>query len=64
MYLGFITMLAGVAILLGSISPFIVIPIVFWILQTQFVLREEKWMENWFGEPYLEYKKKTPRWLL
>jgi len=64
MYLGFITMLTGVAILLGSFSPFIVIPIVFWILQTQFVLREEKWMENWFGEPYLEYKKKTPRWLL
>jgi len=29
------------------------------ILHTQFVLREEKWMAEWFGEPYLEYKKNT-----
>ena len=63
MYLGLITILAGVAILLGSFSPLIVIPIFSWILHTQFVLREEKWLEGWFGESYLEYKSKTPRWL-
>ena len=63
MYLGFLTMLTGTAIVLGSVSPFIVIPFVFWILHTQFVLKEEKWMESWFGESYLQYKKKTPRWL-
>lgn len=64
MYLGYITMLIGTSILLGTFSPLIVIPIIFLILHTQFVLREEKWMEEWFGEPYLEYKKKTPRWLI
>ena len=64
MYLGLITMLIGTSILLGTFSPLIVIPIIFLILHTQFVLREEKWMAEWFGEPYLEYKKKTPRWLL
>ena len=63
MYLGLITMLIGTSILLGTFSPLIVIPIIFLILHTQFVLREEKWMAEWFGEPYLEYKKKTPRWL-
>jgi len=63
MYLGLIAMLVGVSILLGSFSPPIVIPIIFWILHTQFVLQEEKWMESWFGESYLEYKSKTPRWL-
>ena len=63
MYLGLTTMLIGVSILLGSFSPLIVIPVVFLILHTQFVLREEKWMEEWFGESYLEYKSKTPRWL-
>jgi protein-S-isoprenylcysteine O-methyltransferase Ste14 len=56
-------MLIGTSILLGTFSPLIVIPIIFLILHTQFVLREEKWMEEWFGESYLEYKKKTPRWL-
>src|SRR5262245_25907570 len=63
MYLGLITILVGVAILVGSFSPLIVIPIVVWIIHSQFVRREEKWMEEWFGEAYLEYKKRTPRWL-
>jgi protein-S-isoprenylcysteine O-methyltransferase Ste14 len=63
MYLGLISMLTGISILLGTLSSLFVIPIIFLILNTQFVLREEKWMENWFGESYLEYKSKTPRWL-
>jgi len=64
MYLGLITMLIGISILLGTFSSLIPIPILFIILHTQFVLREEKWMEEWFGESYVEYKSKTPRWLL
>jgi len=64
MYLGLITMLIGISILLGTFAPLVAIPIVFIILHTQFVLREEKWMEEWFGQSYLEYKSKTPRWLL
>lgn len=63
MYLGLIIMLLGISILLGSLSPLFVIPIVFVILHNQFVLREEKWMEEWFGDSYREYKSKTPRWL-
>ena len=63
MYLGLMIILIGTSILLATFSPLIVIPIVFLILHSQFVLREEKWMEEWFGESYLEYKRKTPRWL-
>lgn len=63
MYIGLITMLIGVSILLGTVSPLIVIPIIFAILHTGFVLREEKWMEEWFGESYIEYKSRTPRWI-
>jgi len=63
MYLGLTTMLIGTAILLGTFSPVLVIPIFFILVQSQFVLREEKLMEQWFGQAYLEYKKKTPRWL-
>ncbi len=63
MYLGLVVMLVGVAILLGSFSPIIVIPVIIWILHSKFILREEKWMESWFGESYLEYKTKTRRWL-
>lgn len=64
MYLGLTTMLIGIATLLGTFSPVLIIPIFFILVQTQFVLREEKLMEQWFGQPYLDYKKKTPRWLI
>jgi protein-S-isoprenylcysteine O-methyltransferase Ste14 len=64
MYLGLMTMLVGTSILLGTFSPLFVIPILFIVLHTQFVLREEKLMKEWFGESYLDYKRKTPRWLL
>lgn len=63
MYTGLITILIGLAILLGTVSPIFIIPVLFVILHTQFVLREEKWMEEWFGQSYLDYKNKTPRWL-
>ena len=63
MYLGLIVTLIGTSILLGTISPLIIILIVFLILHNQFVLCEEKWMEEWFGQSYLDYKSKTPRWL-
>jgi protein-S-isoprenylcysteine O-methyltransferase Ste14 len=63
MYLSLNIILIGVAILFGTFSPLIIIPVFFLFLHTQFVLREEKLMEEWFGDSYLEYKSKTPRWL-
>ncbi|MCF3110288.1 isoprenylcysteine carboxylmethyltransferase family protein [Niabella sp. CC-SYL272] len=64
MYSGLVIMLMGLAILLGTVSPLFVIPLFFLFLHTQFVLREEKWMEQWFGETYLKYKNNTPRWFI
>lgn len=64
MYISLMIIVTGVSILLGTISPLFLIPILFIILHTQFVLREERLMEKWFGEAYLEYKNKTPRWLV
>ncbi|WP_300601562.1 isoprenylcysteine carboxylmethyltransferase family protein [Niabella sp.] len=64
MYAGLVIMLMGTAVLLGTVSPLFMIPVCFIILHTQFVLKEEKWMEQWFGEAYLTYKRKTPRWFI
>ena len=63
MYLGGVVVVVGIAIVLGSFSPLIVIPFFVWAIQSKFILPEEKWMESWFGESYLKYKKKTRRWL-
>ena len=62
-YLGFVVMLIGVAILLGSLIPFIV-PIVFFILINKFnIAVEEKMLKKKFGKKYLDYQKKVRRWL-
>ncbi|SDC07459.1 methyltransferase family protein [Niabella drilacis] len=63
MYLGLVTMLTGTGIVLGTLTPLVMIPLVILLLHFQFILREEQWMETWFGAAYLNYKEKVRRWL-
>ncbi len=49
-YLGMVLILLGICLLFGSLSPLLVIPFFIWIIHTRFILREEKWMEEWFGQ--------------
>ncbi len=63
MYLGFVLLLLGVAIILGSISSFVVPGIMFLTLEWKFIPLEEKNMEKCFGKKYLEYKNQVRRWL-
>ena len=63
MYLGMVAVLLGVAVLFGSASPFLLIPIFGWIIQTKFVKFEEVLLEETFGDEYIEYKGRVRRWL-
>ncbi len=63
MYLGMVAVLLGVAVLFGSASPFLLIPIFSWIIQTKFVKFEEALLEETFGDEYIEYKSRVRRWL-
>ena len=63
MYLGMASLLFGVAVLCGSLTPFF-LPILFIILmELMFISFEEKDLEKAFGEQYVEYKKKVRRWI-
>ena len=63
MYVGFVTALFGIAIMLGDISA-IVIAISFLVITDRWYIPfEEKAMERVFGEAYLEYKTQVRRWL-
>jgi len=63
MYLGMVLILCGLAILMGSLSPFIVV-IVFGILMEQIFIRiEESMLFDKFGTAWLEYKTQTRKWL-
>jgi len=63
MYLGMVVVLSGVAIRLGTLSPFVV-PLLFaHFIQTRFIVHEEAMMERLFGTEYLAFKTRVRRWL-
>lgn len=63
MYLGMVLLLTGLALILGSLSVLVPIPLFAWIIQRNFIYGEERFMEAAFGQQYLDYRNKVRRWL-
>jgi len=63
MYLGFILLLLGIAILFGSLIVFLAPVGFFIIINFFFIPFEERLMEKTFGKEYLDYKNKVRRWI-
>jgi protein-S-isoprenylcysteine O-methyltransferase Ste14 len=63
MYLGFVLILLGLAILLGSLSPFIVIPVFAVAMDRGFIVVEEQMLAVKFGQAWLDYKARVRRWV-
>ncbi len=63
MYLGFVGILLGIAMLMGSLTPYIVVLVFAIFMDTVFIRHEEKKLEETFGESWLQYRKKTRRWI-
>jgi protein-S-isoprenylcysteine O-methyltransferase Ste14 len=62
MYLGFLALLAGVAVLAGTLAPVIVFCVMVWLFSAHFVIPEERHMEEQFGDEYRAYKARVRRW--
>lgn len=62
MYLGLLIMLIGAWIVLGKLSPVIIIPIFYFIIREGFVKPEEEFLESIFREQYRDYKGRVRRW--
>jgi protein-S-isoprenylcysteine O-methyltransferase Ste14 len=63
MYLGFLLLLTGIAIALGTLAPFGIVAAFFMITNLWYIPFEEQKMEETFGTDYLAYKNRTRRWL-
>jgi protein-S-isoprenylcysteine O-methyltransferase Ste14 len=63
MYLGMVLVLTGAASLFGTLSVWLPIPVFIWIIRNNFILGEEKFLEEIFGKRYTDYKSKVRRWL-
>lgn len=63
MYLGMTLVLIGAALLTGALSA-LPVPLLFLALvHTLFVRKEERRMEDAFGEVYRAYRRRTRRWI-
>ena len=63
MYLGFVLILTGIATLLGSLTPFGVIPVFIILMEKNFIRFEEQGLAQKFGPRWVAYRRQVRRWV-
>ncbi|MGD0005892.1 MAG: isoprenylcysteine carboxylmethyltransferase family protein [Anaerolineaceae bacterium] len=63
MYLGFALVLIGIAILLRSLAPYLVIALFVLVIDRVFIRVEEQMLADQFGGKWEAYRKQTRRWI-
>ena len=62
-YLGMILIIFGIALLHGSITPFIIVPAFAILIERVFIVHEERILIETFGDQYNEYCDRVRRWI-
>ena len=62
-YLGFSLIYSGIALLTRAGWPWLLLPGVVALMNHGVIEREEAFLEDRFGRPYLDYKARVRRWL-
>jgi protein-S-isoprenylcysteine O-methyltransferase Ste14 len=63
MYLGMVLILVGVWLLLGSLTAGLPILAFVCVIEFNFIRGEERFLEEIFGQKYLDYKTRVRRWV-
>jgi protein-S-isoprenylcysteine O-methyltransferase Ste14 len=63
MYLGYVLILFGVAIMLRCLTPLLVIPVFVALMERVFIRAEEDMLRAAFGEACSGYKQRVRRWI-
>jgi protein-S-isoprenylcysteine O-methyltransferase Ste14 len=63
MYLGMLVSAVGGFVMLGSLSPIVVLPLLYAGLRFRFVAYEEQALEQRFGDAYRDYRRRVRRFL-
>jgi len=64
MYLGFLCILTGLGVFLGSFTPFVIVPVFAVLMEFVFIRAEERSLAETFPEEWPDYKAKVNRWIL
>jgi protein-S-isoprenylcysteine O-methyltransferase Ste14 len=62
-YVGMVSLLLGVAILLGSLTPWLVVPVFVALVAVNVIPVEEAILAETFGDEYARYRAKVRRWI-
>jgi protein-S-isoprenylcysteine O-methyltransferase Ste14 len=63
MYLGMVSVLTGAGLLFATLSVWLPVLVFVSIIRNNFILGEERFLEEIFGQQYIDYKNKVGRWL-
>ena len=55
--------LLGVAIMSGSVTPYLVLPVFVLVITRRYIRMEEANLTRQFGDDYLAYTKRVRRWI-
>ncbi len=62
-YVGLTLVYTGIALLVNTLWPMLLLPVVLKVMRWGVIEREERYLERKFGEGYLAYKERVPRWI-
>ena len=63
MYVGLAALYAGVTLLVDSLWPLLLLPVVLVVIRWRVITREEAYLERKFGDAYRAYTTRVRRWL-
>ena len=63
LYLSMTMIYVGILALANALPPVLLLPVVQHLMRRGVIEREERYLERKFGDEYLEYKVKAPRWI-
>ena len=63
LYLSMTLIYCGIAALTNALPPVLLLPIVQQLMRRGVIEREERYLERKFGDEYIQYKARTPRWI-
>ena len=63
LYLSMTLIYGGISALANALPPVLLLPIVLRLMRRGVIEREERYLERKFGDVYLEYKVRAPRWI-
>ncbi len=63
LYLSMTLIYGGISALANALPAALLLPLVLRLMRRGVIEREERYLERKFGDEYIEYKVRTPRWI-